>query len=74
MRYSARNQSKGDKQVTPIQVEKYYGTKYKFWKITGMSSSTLGNWLRWGYVPELAQYKLEKITNGTLKMECTKHD
>lgn len=42
--------------------------------MTKMSSSTLGNWLRWGYVPEDAQYKLERLTKGELKTEWTKDE
>jgi hypothetical protein len=57
--------------VKPEDVKKYYGNQYKFSKSTGMSSSTLGNWLKWGFVPEAAQYKLERITEGKLKTEWT---
>lgn len=60
--------------MTPEDVKKYYGSQYMFKKKTGMSNSTLGNWLKWGYVPEDAQYKLERITNGELKTEWTKQD
>ena len=60
--------------MKPEDVKKYYGNQYNFRKITGMSSSTLGNWLRWGFIPEAAQYKLERITNGELKTEWTKTD
>ena len=34
-----------------------------------MSANTLGNWLKWGYVPKDAQYKLDSITHGGLKRE-----
>lgn len=55
--------------MKPEDVKAYYGSQYMFRKKTGMSANTLGNWLKWGYVPEDAQYKLERITNGELKIE-----
>ncbi len=55
--------------MTPDDVKKYYRTQYNFRKETGMSTSTLGNWLKWGYVPEAAQYKLERITKAKLKTQ-----
>lgn len=60
--------------MTPADVKAYYGSQYKFHKETGMSPSTLANWLKWGRVPEDAQYKLERITNGKLKTEWTKSE
>lgn len=53
--------------MTPIDVKNYYKSQYMFSKTTGMSSGTLGNWLKWGYVPLLSQIKLEKLTHGVLK-------
>lgn len=58
--------------MTPKEVYSYYGSQYKFGKITGMSPCTLGNWLKWGFVPEDAQYKLERLTKGELKTQWTK--
>ena len=55
--------------MKPEDVLKVYRTKYNFHKETGMAASSLGNWLKWGYIPEAAQYKLERITNGKLKTE-----
>lgn len=57
--------------MKPEDVKKYYGSQYMFRKITGMSVSTLGNWLKWGFVPEASQYKLERLTKGNLKTEWT---
>lgn len=54
--------------MTPEDVKRFYGNQYNFRKVTGMSSSTLGNWLKWGFVPEDAQYKLERLTKGALKV------
>lgn len=60
--------------VKPKDVKDYYGSQYNFRKVTGMSVSTLGNWLKWGFVPEDAQYKLERLTKGKLKTEWTKDE
>lgn len=57
--------------MKPEEVKKFYKTKYNFHKETSMSANTLGNWLKWGYVPEAAQYKLERLTQGKLKTEWT---
>ena len=57
--------------MTPDDVLKMYRTKYNFHKQTGISASSLGNWIKWGRVPEAAQYKLERITEGKLKTEWT---
>ncbi len=57
--------------MKPEDVKQYYGSQYNFRKETNMSSATLGNWLKWGRVPEAAQYKLERLTNGKLKTEWT---
>lgn len=60
--------------MTPKEVYLYYGSTYRFGKETGMASNTLSNWLKWGYVPEDAQYKLERLTAGKLKTEWTKEN
>lgn len=57
--------------MTPEDVKKHFGSTYAFHKKTGMSHSTLKNWLDWGYVPDNAQYKLERLTNGALKIDST---
>lgn len=57
--------------VKPEDVKAYYKSQYNFRKETGMSTSTLANWLKWGRVPEDAQYKLERLTGGKLKTEWT---
>ena len=55
--------------MTPDDVKKYYGNSYQFKKKTKMSDATFRNWMKWGHVPEAAQYKLERLTNGELKTE-----
>lgn len=62
--------------MTPKEVKKHYKTQYNFRTETGMSAASLGNWLKWGYVPLLSQVKLEQLTDGKLKAEWSKdkHD
>ena len=60
--------------MKPDDVKNFYRTQYNFGKETGMSPNTLGNWLKWGFVPEDAQYKLERLTQGKLKTQWTKED
>lgn len=55
--------------MKPEEVVKYYGTMYKFSKKTGMSATSIFNWKKKGYIPELSQYKLEFLTNGALKAD-----
>lgn len=55
--------------MTPQQVKEYFGNYYQFKKKTGMSSSSLINWMQWGYIPEASQYKIERLTKGELKTE-----
>ena len=55
--------------MKPNDVLTFYGTQYRFGKETGMSPNTLGNWLKWGFIPEDSQYRLERITKGALKTE-----
>lgn len=60
--------------VKPKDVKDYYRTLYNFRKETGMATATLANWLKWGFVPENAQYKVERITKGKLKTEWTEKE
>lgn len=60
--------------MKPNDVLNYYKSQYNFHKETKMSPSTLGNWLKWGYVPENAQYKLERITKGALKTQWSEQE
>lgn len=55
--------------MKPQEVLEYYVTKYRFNKATGISHVNLYNWLKKGCIPEGAQLKLERITNGQLKAE-----
>jgi hypothetical protein len=55
--------------VKPNDVKEFYGTGYNFHKETGLSHVSLTNWIKWGFVPENSQYKLERITDGALKAD-----
>ena len=52
--------------MTPDEVKEYYKSYYNFNKATGMSSCSLLNWCKWGFVPIPSQQKLEKMTQGQL--------
>ena len=60
--------------MTTDDLKKYYGNSYQFKKRTGMSDASFRNWLKWGFVPEASQYKIERLTNGELKTEWSKKD
>ena len=55
--------------MSPFDVKQHYGNAYRFRKATGMSCSTLANWLKKGRVPLDAQQKLERLSEGRLKAE-----
>lgn len=55
--------------MTIDEVVRYYGNSYQFKKRTGMSDASMRNWVKWGYVPENSQFKLERITKGELKAD-----
>jgi hypothetical protein len=59
--------------MKPDDVKKYYRSTYNFMKETGISSSTLCNWLRLGFVPKNSQYRLEHITKGELKTQWSEN-
>lgn len=60
--------------MTIDDVRNYYGNSYQFKKRTKMSDATFRNWMRWGFVPEASQYKLERLTKGELKAEWKEND
>lgn len=55
--------------MTPQQVFDHFKGYYFFSRQTGMSQSSLWNWMQWGFVPFNSQRKLEKLTQGVLKAE-----
>lgn len=55
--------------MTFKELEAYYKTGYRFSKETGMSATCYGTWKKKGFVPQLSQLRIERITNGKLKAE-----
>ncbi len=53
--------------MKPEDVLAFFGTPRKFHRATGMSCTTLYNWLNSGFVPESAQGRLQGLTGGQLK-------
>ena len=53
--------------MKPKEVKKFFGTFESFHLETGMSTMSLHNWIKVGYIPILSQIKLEKLTDGQLK-------
>jgi hypothetical protein len=61
--------------MSPQDVFAHFGSLYRFRKSTGMSHTSLANWLKWGYVPEGSQYKIERLTEGQLRTDWSvKHN
>lgn len=60
--------------MTPQEIKDYYRTTYNFRKMTGISSTTLANWLKWGYVPTNAQARIEIISGGVLKADESENE
>lgn len=60
--------------MKPKDIKRYYKTGYRFNKETGMSAATLGNWLKWGYVPISSQLFVERVTDGALKADWENKD
>ena len=48
---------------------KIYGSGYNLCKILGISSQNFTRWRRQGFIPEVHQLKIEKLTNGELKAD-----
>ncbi len=55
--------------MTPDEVLKKYRSIHHFHKKTGMSHSSLANWINQGYVPIDSQRKIEAISGGELKAD-----
>lgn len=53
--------------MTIEEVLKYYGSAYRFGKVTGMSHANVSNWKKNGFIPIETQIKIEALTNGALK-------
>ena len=53
--------------MTIKELQDYYKNSYQFRKATGMSDSSFQNWLHWGFIPIVSQFKIERLTSGKLK-------
>lgn len=60
--------------MTPDDLKKYFGNSYQFEKQTKMSGASYRNWMKWGYVPEGSQYKIQRLTKGALIAEWKDDD
>lgn len=54
--------------MTVDDVLNYFGSGYEMKKKVGLSPSNIKNWLSYGYVPFRSQIKLQRLTNGALKV------
>lgn len=54
--------------MTVDDVLAYFGSGYEMKKSVGLSPSNIKNWLSYGYVPFRSQIKLQRLTNGALKV------
>lgn len=55
--------------MTVDDVLNYFGSAYEMKKQVGLSPSNIKNWLSYGYVPFRSQIKLQRLTNGALKVD-----
>ncbi len=53
--------------MTIEELTQKYKTSYMFHKQTKMSANSYLNWIKWGFIPIVSQYKIEEFTNGELK-------
>ena len=57
--------------MTLQDIRLYFGSGYRFKKLTNMSPSSWANWFKWGYIPVRSQIKIERLTNGALKADIS---
>ena len=55
--------------MTLEEIKKYFVSGYKFSMITGMAHTNFTNWKKKGYIPILAQHRIEQLTGGELKAD-----
>ena len=55
--------------MTLDDIKKFFGSGYQFSKVSGMSHTNYISWKRKGFVPMLAQHRLEEITGRKLKAD-----
>lgn len=57
--------------MTLEEVLDYYGTGYKFSKLTGMSPSNFVLWKARGFIPIVSQIRIENASGGMLVARIT---
>lgn len=55
--------------MTLQDIKLYFGSGYRFNKITNMSPTSWTNWFKQGYIPIRSQMMIEKATDGALKAD-----
>ncbi|MES2133159.1 MAG: hypothetical protein V4506_12510 [Bacteroidota bacterium] len=45
----------------------FYGSGYRFEKVTGMSVANFGNWRKKGFIPIASQMRIQDLSQGQLK-------
>jgi len=55
--------------MTIDEARKYFGSHTKIAKALRISLGCVSNWQRRGYIPGIAQLKLQKLSNGKLKAD-----
>lgn len=55
--------------MTVDDVLNYFGSGYAMNKAVGVSATNIRNWVSYGYVPFQMQIKLQRLTNGGLKID-----
>lgn len=55
--------------MTVQQLIEFYKTGYQFEKATGISSTSYQNWLKWGYIPIVSQFKIEEASLAKLRAD-----
>lgn len=55
--------------MTPQQVIEYFETQEKTAKALGVTQQSVAAWVKFGEVPKLRQYQIEKVTKGKLRVK-----
>ena len=55
--------------MTTEEVLKYFGSGAAIGRELGLCRTTFNAWRMRGYIPRLQQYRIERITDGKLKMD-----
>lgn len=55
--------------MTLDEVVAYFGSGYAVCNVLMLKQQNFTHWKKRGYIPEVHQFRLEKLTNGALKAE-----